>query len=97
MTYVKRRKSWRMSFDVGEVMERLENELCHDIGVPSIDCEYKNVSNLRVLGRKKEIYALVAMGTVIQLVRAPDQRTGDLWFKSRLRQKFLRNTLFKHC
>ena len=26
MTYVKRRKAWRMSCDVGEVTERLENE-----------------------------------------------------------------------
>ena len=26
MTWVKRRKGWRMSFDVGEVMEGLENE-----------------------------------------------------------------------
>ena len=28
MTQVKRRKGWRMSCDVGEVTERLENELC---------------------------------------------------------------------
>ena len=27
MTQVKRRKGWRMSCDVGEVKERLENEL----------------------------------------------------------------------
>ena len=27
MTWVKRRKGWRMSSDVGEVMGRLENEL----------------------------------------------------------------------
>ena len=49
-----------------------------------------NVSNLRVLGRMKEreIYVLVVMGTsVAQLVRAPDRRTGDLQFKSRLRKK----------
>ena len=30
VTLVKRRKSWRMSCDVGEVTERLENELCYD-------------------------------------------------------------------
>ena len=30
MTYVKRRKGWRISCDVGEVTERLENELCYD-------------------------------------------------------------------
>ena len=28
MTWVKRGKGWRMSCDVGEVTERLENELC---------------------------------------------------------------------
>ena len=28
MTYVKRRKGWRMSCDVGEVTERFESELC---------------------------------------------------------------------
>ena len=28
VTYVKRRKGWRMSCDVGEVTEMLENELC---------------------------------------------------------------------
>ena len=28
MTYVKRRKGWRMSYDVGEVTEMLEIELC---------------------------------------------------------------------
>ena len=28
VTWVKRRKGWRMSCDVGEVTERLENELC---------------------------------------------------------------------
>ena len=27
MTYVKRKKGWRMSCDVGKVMEGLENEL----------------------------------------------------------------------
>ena len=29
VTWVKRRKGWAMSCDVGEVMENLENELCH--------------------------------------------------------------------
>ena len=28
MTWVKRRKGWRMSCDVSEVTESLENELC---------------------------------------------------------------------
>ena len=28
---VKRRKGWRMSCDVGEVTERLENELCYQV------------------------------------------------------------------
>ena len=28
MTYVKQRKGWRMRCNVGEVTERLENELC---------------------------------------------------------------------
>ena len=27
MTWIKRRKGWRMSCDIGEVTERLENEL----------------------------------------------------------------------
>ena len=30
MMYVKQRKGWRMSCNVGEVTERLENELCYD-------------------------------------------------------------------
>ena len=29
VTWVKRRKGWRMSCDVGEVTERLDNELCY--------------------------------------------------------------------
>ena len=32
MTYVKRRKGWRISCDEGEVTESLENELCCDVG-----------------------------------------------------------------
>ena len=28
MTEVKQKKGWKMSSDVGEVIERLENELC---------------------------------------------------------------------
>ena len=32
MTYVKRRKGWRMSCDVGEVTEKLENDLSCDVG-----------------------------------------------------------------
>ena len=31
MTQVKRRKGWRMRCDLGEVTERLENDLC-DVG-----------------------------------------------------------------
>ena len=31
VTYVKRRKGWRMSCDLGEVTERLENELCSTV------------------------------------------------------------------
>ena len=30
VTWEKRKKGWRMSCDVGEVTERLENELCYD-------------------------------------------------------------------
>ena len=30
MTLVKRQKGWRMSCDVGEVTESLENELCEE-------------------------------------------------------------------
>ena len=37
MKYVKQSKSWRMSCDVGEAMERLENELAH-----WIDLEERN-------------------------------------------------------
>ena len=32
MTYVKRRKGWRMSCDVGKVTEKLENEQSTGVG-----------------------------------------------------------------
>ena len=42
MMQVKRRKVWRMSCDVGEVMERLENELCYDYNYEL--CSFSNLS-----------------------------------------------------
>ena len=41
MTWIKRRKGWRLSCDVGEVTEWLENELCYDYNY-----ELRSFSNL---------------------------------------------------
>ena len=43
MMYVKRRRGWRMSCDVGEVTESLENGLCYDYNY-----ELCSLSNLSV-------------------------------------------------
>ena len=52
-------------------------------------CMYHILSSqVSVRKKAREIYVLIVMCTSVdQLVRAPDWRTGDLWFKSQLRQK----------
>ena len=51
MTQVKRRKGWRMNCDVGEVTERLENELCftyvtdHSPTLPLLNLRHSSFSN----------------------------------------------------
>ena len=47
VTQEKQKKGWRMSCDVGEVTERLENELCsaHSPTFPSIHLHHSSFSN----------------------------------------------------
>ena len=57
MTQVKRRKSWRVNCDVGEVMERLENEQSsiHSPTLPSLYLHHSSFSNSSVASRTSQL------------------------------------------
>ena len=65
VTYVKRRKGWRMSYDVGEAKERFENELCVCVCVYVQSCVVSDCSPDILLTRNSRKPALVYVSIVL--------------------------------